>query len=103
MSSTAAASKVGRVSLIVLHKDKMEHACLSDEAPKCASQHGSTIAAQPHQLGCQLVLPDMLRIPVGFGVNNDILQAKILAGIHDPYGYFAAIGDENLSFQAVPH
>ncbi len=49
------------------------------------------------------VLPNVFRIFIGIGIHNNILETKILAGIHDPYGYFATIGDENLSFQSFPH
>jgi len=48
------------------------------------------------------ILSYMFRILIGFGINNNIRQTEILAGIHNTYGYFAAIGDENLSFQSFP-
>ncbi len=46
---------------------------------------------------------DVLGIPVGLGVHHDMVEAEILAGIHDPDGDFSPVGDENLSFQTVPH
>jgi hypothetical protein len=48
------------------------------------------------------VAPYMLRVLVGLGINNDIFETEILAGIHDPNGYFTTIGYENLSFQTLP-
>lgn len=48
------------------------------------------------------IAPHMLRILVRFGEDNDMVEIKILAGIHDPNGYFATVGYENLSFQTVP-
>ena len=49
-----------------------------------------------------LVPPDVLGIPVGLGIDDDIVEPQIPATIHDADGYFAAVGDEHLSFHTVP-
>ncbi len=48
------------------------------------------------------IQPDMLGVAVGLGVNNDPVEPQIPATIHDADGYFAAVGDEHLSFHTIP-
>jgi hypothetical protein len=44
----------------------------------------------------------MLGIAVCLGINNDPVEPQIPATVHDADGYFAAVGDENLSFHTIP-
>ena len=45
----------------------------------------------------------MFGIFVGIGIDDYIVEAEILAGVHDPDGNLPPVRDENLSFQTVPH